>query len=193
MSVLPFPEPLLSDGVVALRLWRDEDVPVKASWGLDPEIVRWTGVPAGYTEDAARVQAARVEQARREGRMIGLAIVDAGTGAVLGSCDLRRPDSTDPALGEVGYLLASEARGRGAAARAVWLLVDWSFRELAMERVQALVHPVNPPSAAVLERLGFQREGLLRGYRAVNGGREDRVLYAVLRGGLLCPAPIPPA
>ncbi len=103
------------------------------------------------------------------------------------SCDLRRPDSEDPALGEVGYLLSETARGRGVATRAIGLLVAWSFRELRMERVQALVHPDNPRSAPVLDRLGFQNEGLLRHYRAGEGGREDRVLYSVLPGELIRP------
>jgi ribosomal-protein-alanine N-acetyltransferase len=107
---------------------------------------------------------------------------------VLGSCDIRRPDADDAALGEVGFLLADEARGRGVATRAVGLLVDWSFRELGMERVQGLVHPDNPRSARVLERLGFRREGVLRDYRAGKTGREDRILFSVLPDELVLPA-----
>jgi RimJ/RimL family protein N-acetyltransferase len=45
-----------------------------------------------------------------------------------------------------------------------------------MRRIQALVHPDNAASAAVLERLGFEREGLLRSYRP--GGDGDRIMYA---------------
>lgn len=180
MSSLPWPAPQLSDGVVALRPWRDEDASIKAAWGQDAVIVRWTGVPANYTEEAGRARAAATEETRKAGRAVALAIVDALSGVVLGSCDIRRPDAEDPALGEVGYLLAPDARGRGTATRAIGLLIDWSFRELGMERVQALVHPDNPPSARVLERLGFQREGLLRRCRPGKSGREDRILFAVL-------------
>lgn len=180
VSSLSFPEPQLSDGVVTLRPWRDKDASVKAVWGRDAVIVRWTGVPAGYTEEAALARAVATEETRKAGRAVALAIVDATSGVVLGSCDIRRPDAEDPALGEVGYLLAPHARGRGAATRAVGLLIDWSFRELGMERVQALIHPDNPPSARVLERVGFQREGLLRRCRPGKSRREDRILYAVL-------------
>jgi ribosomal-protein-alanine N-acetyltransferase len=182
-----FPEPPLSDGVVALRPWRDEDAGVKAAWREDAVIVRWTGVPANYTEAAALAWAAQMEEARKAGRVLALAITDAVSGAVLGSCDMRRPDPDDPALGEVGYLVSEPARGRGVATRAMGLLIAWSFRELGMERVQALIHPDNPRSAGVLHRLGFQREGLLRQYRADDDGREDRVLYSVLPGELTCP------
>ena len=152
----------------------------KASWGQDPLIVRWTAVPANYTEAAALARALEADEARQAGRSLGFAITDAASTAVLGSCDIRRPDPDDPALGELGYLLAEPARGRGVATRAMSLLIAWSFRELGIARVQALVHPDNPSSAAVLHRLAFRREGLWRHYRAGNSGREDRILYSLL-------------
>jgi RimJ/RimL family protein N-acetyltransferase len=188
MSALPLPKSPLSDGVVALRAWRREDAQIKAAWGQDEVIVRWTEIPADHTEEAAHAWAARAEEAREEGRAIALAVVDAKRDVVLGSCDIRRPDPEDAALGEVGFLLAEEARGRGMATRAVGLLVEWSFRELGMERVQGLVHPDNPSSARVLERLGFKREGLLRRYRAGENEREDRIMFSVLPDELVLPA-----
>jgi RimJ/RimL family protein N-acetyltransferase len=150
---LPYPDPPLDDGVVALRPWGPQDVPLMDEW----------------------LDAAWLEQALHDGRTLPLAIVDAAGGAVLGSCDLRCPEPDDPERGEIGYLLVPEARGRGAATRAIGMLVDWAFRELGMRRVQALVHPDNPASMAVLERLGFEREGLLRSYRP---GGEDRIMFA---------------
>lgn len=184
MPSLPFPNPALTDGVVALRAWRPEDAVVKARWGGDPVLVRWTGVPANFTEAAARARTRFTEQERRAGRLLALAITEARAGSVVGSCDVRRPDPEDPAVGEIGYLLSEGARGRGLATRAIGLLVGWSFRELGMGRIQALVHPDNPSSARVLDRLGFTCEGLLRAYRAGDHGREDRLLYSVLAGEL---------
>lgn len=182
MAEIPFPNPPLSDGTVALRPWEPGDAPAIAAWGADPEIVRWSGVPAGYTESAAIDYHRWIDEARAEGRAVAFAIVDAASGSVIGSCDLRRPDPEDPALGEIGYLLSPNARGRGYATRAVRLLVGWAFDVLGIERVQALAHPDNPRSQTVLERLGFRREGLLRGYRSGDHGREDRLMYALLRG-----------
>jgi RimJ/RimL family protein N-acetyltransferase len=142
-------------------------------------------VPADQSAQSARDYQERAELARQAGLMVALAIVDVESGALVGSCDIRRPDPIDPAIGELGYLLAAEARGRGLATRAIWLLTDWSFRELGMERVQALVHPDNRASARLLERLGFAREGLLRQYRAGANGREDRNVYSAMPGELV--------
>jgi RimJ/RimL family protein N-acetyltransferase len=180
VTAFAFPERGLDDGVVLLRGWRAEDAGVQIRWGADALIVRWTGVPAGYTEGQALAYQALTEESRLAGRALGLAIVESATEAVVGSCDIRRPDPEDTALGEIGYLLAADARGRGLATRAVGLLVGWALRDLGMARVQALVDPDNPRSAAVLERLGFQREGLLRHYRAGESKRQDRLMYALL-------------
>lgn len=184
MVALPFPEPPLSDGVVALRPLRNDDIPIMAAWGRDPVIVRWTAVPADQSERSVRAYAVRAEEARQLGVMVALSIVDASSGGLLGSCDVRCPDPTDSAIGELGYVVRAEARGQGVATRAVRLLTGWSLSELGMRRIQALVHPDNGASTRVLEHLGFTREGLLRGYRAGPRGREDRVIFAILPGEL---------
>jgi RimJ/RimL family protein N-acetyltransferase len=182
MSSLPFPDPPLSDGVVSLRAFGDADAPVAAAWCEDPAIVRWSGAPVDPTEKSALAWAALTDAAHRDGGVLALAVADADSGAVLGSCDIRRPSEADPALGEVGFLLGPEARGRGVATRSMRLLLAYAFERLGMARVQALAHPENPASANVLERLGFHREGLLRQYRPGERGREDRILFSLLRG-----------
>jgi len=174
------PRPNLGDGVVLLRPLRPEDAATKATWGADADIVRWTGVPAGDTREGALEYIAAAEESRRAGRSIALAIVDAQSARVVGSCDIRRPEPRDPELGEITVLLSREARGRGLATRAFALLIEWGVRDLEMKRIQAVVHPENARSIAMLERLGFEREGLLRRLRPRGTGREDRLLYAVL-------------
>jgi RimJ/RimL family protein N-acetyltransferase len=121
------------------------------------------------------------------GGVRALAVVDAVSGEVLGSCDIRRPFDWDPEFGEVGFLLGPEARGRGIATQSMRLLLVYAFETLGMRRVQALAHPQNSASAEVLERLGFQREGLLRDYRPGPAGPEDRILFSLLRAEFEAP------
>ena len=180
MSTAAIPEPSLSDGVVLLRPLRAADAATKATWGQDADIVRWTGVPVGDTPAGALEYIAAAEESRRAGRAIALGIVEVPSSGVIGSCDIRRPEPRDPELAEITILLAREARGRGLASRALALLIEWGVRDLEMQRIQAVVHPENAPSIAMFERLGFEREGLLRRLRPRETGREDRILYAVL-------------
>jgi RimJ/RimL family protein N-acetyltransferase len=171
------PSPL-TDGTVALRAPDERDLAARAALGADPEIARWTQVPAGgITVARARERLDEWEARRREGVALLLTIADAQTGEMLGAADLWR-ERPDPTVGEIGYLLLADARGRGVATRAVRLLATWGLRELAMTRVEAFVDPANARSVRVLERAGLTREGFLRDWR---GPGQDRDVYGLLR------------
>src|SRR3954454_11671981 len=102
MLALPARPP--SDGVVTLRPRRDGDLEAFVAYGRDPEILRWTPVPPGYTLAQARARAAEVDREQAAGRLLFLVIHHAATGAVLGSCDLRHRDD-EPRVGELGFVL----------------------------------------------------------------------------------------
>jgi RimJ/RimL family protein N-acetyltransferase len=182
LSSFPTPEPPLADDLVVLRPWEERDIPVLADWAQDPQIVRWTAITVGYDQFNARAFRAHAHRERVRGHAMYLAIADAQDGVAVGSCDLRRPVPDDPGLGELGYLLGPEGRGRGLATAAVRLLARYALEQLRMARVQALVHPDNARSLRVLERAGFEREGVLRGYRDGSAGREDRVVLSLVPG-----------
>jgi RimJ/RimL family protein N-acetyltransferase len=168
----------LTDGVVALRTPDERDLAARAALGTDPEIVRWTQVPeGGISVERARARLDEWEARRREGVALLFTIADAETGGMLGAADLWR-ERPDPTVGEIGYLLLAEARGRGATTRAVRLLAAWALRELGMTRVEAFVDPANTQSVRVLERAEFSREGFLRDWR---GPGQDRDVYGLLR------------
>jgi len=188
MCALRRPNAPLSDGVVSLRPFRDSDASVAAAWCRDADIVRWSGARANDDEKSALAWAAMTDTSHRARDVLALVITEAASGAALGSVDLRRPSEADPELGEVGFLLGPEARGRGIATRSTRLLLTYAFDELGIARVQALAHPENPASAKVLERLGFRREGLLRDHRVGAAGREDRIFFSLLRHQFVFPA-----
>ena len=87
---------------------------------------------------------------------------------------------------ELGYLLAREAHGQGFAREAVSGLIDLLFGE-GQRRLFADTDPDNVASIALLERLGFQREGRLRGEWHTHIGIRDSLIFGLLvdewRGG----------
>lgn len=175
---MPPGEPLL-DGPTALRPWRDSDLGPLVVACQDREISRWTRVPAEYGEADAR----RYLQQRYDTAFAGLAaafaIVDVPDRELLGSISLMRID-WDHQRAEVGYWLASDARGSGHATRAVGLICGWGFQELGLERIALLAATRNAPSQAVARRSGFEREAVLRSYMRHDGSRQDMVCYALL-------------
>jgi [ribosomal protein S5]-alanine N-acetyltransferase len=168
----------LADGEVLVRAWSAEDVPAIADFGLDEANVRWGEAPPGRQEAAARARLVRAEEDRRAGRGLSLAVVEAAQGDVVGAVDLRLPL---PRVGEIGFLSAPRARGRGTMGRALRLVIGWAFPTLELVRIQAFVSPENDSSMRLSGRLGFAREGLLRSYR---GRGRDRVAFSILPGEL---------
>ncbi|MBK7977853.1 MAG: GNAT family N-acetyltransferase [Deltaproteobacteria bacterium] len=81
---------------------------------------------------------------------------------------------------ELAYDVAPAYAGRGVASACVCAIVPWGFAARGYERIQATVVDTNAASIRVLEKTGFAREGLLRGYRRVRGAPRDLWMYARL-------------
>ena len=166
---------LATDGVVALRSWRDEDAPAIVEACRDPDVIRWTRVPDPYGISDARQFLEQARRTQHAGMTISAAIADAGTAEYLGSIDLR---GARDGRADIGYIVAPGARGRGVATRAVKLLADYGFGELDLGRIEIVTHPENVASQRVAEKAGFVRESLLRAYILLRDGRADGVMFA---------------
>jgi ribosomal-protein-serine acetyltransferase len=81
----------------------------------------------------------------------------------------------------MGYWLAKSQTGSGLMTMAAKTLISEGFRQLDLNRIQALVAPENYPSQAVCDRLGLKKEGVLRQAEWANEHFFDLILYAVLR------------
>jgi RimJ/RimL family protein N-acetyltransferase len=154
--VRPIPVPELTDGVVTLRAFSQDDVSAVAAALEDGEVSRWTAsIPWPYTEAHAIDWIGSHEQRRRVGEGLDLAISDE-SGAALGAIGL---DGLDWSAGRanVGYWVARHARERGLATRAASLLSDWAFDALALRRLQLFTMEGNIASERVAEKAGFRR------------------------------------
>jgi RimJ/RimL family protein N-acetyltransferase len=167
----------LSDGVVTLRGWREEDAQAVYEACQDDEIQRWMPIiPRPYTMDDAL---AFVRGELGLGPHQYAVEVD---GVVAASVGLRLDESR---RAEVGYWCARAARGRGLVPRAVRLLCEYAFSELGIERMQVTAAPDNLPSQRVTEKVGFRPEGVLRSWlRHPDGTRRDALMSSLLPGEL---------
>lgn len=82
---------------------------------------------------------------------------------------------------EMGYWLAEPFWGRGLTTKAVTAASDWAFDGYKVVRVFATVFSHNLASMRVLEKSGFEREGILRRSAIKKGVVLDQVLFAKVR------------
>jgi RimJ/RimL family protein N-acetyltransferase len=78
-------------------------------------------------------------------------------GTVIGGCGLEMRDGPAP---EIGYWLGARYWGKGYATEAVRALIDHAFTNLDHQALQSSVRVTNPGSRRVLEKCGFQWNGV---------------------------------
>jgi ribosomal-protein-alanine N-acetyltransferase len=84
--------------------------------------------------------------------------------------------------GHIGYWIGERFAGQGLMVDAVKLVISFAFDSLRLHRLEAACIPGNARSIRVLEKAGFQREGLLKSYLKINGVWQDHYLYALIAG-----------
>ena len=99
---------------------------------------------------------------------------------IIGTVTLFNMDRSN-GRAEIGYAQAAAYWGHGYIHEALQALLTYCFEELGLRRLEADVDPRNNPSIKTLERLGFQKEGLLRERWHVNGELQDALFYGLLK------------
>lgn len=80
----------------------------------------------------------------------------------------------------IGYWVAEAHQGHGLVTRSCAALLPHLFEDLGLNRVEIACAPGNARSAAIPERLGFTREGLLRQRERLYDRFVDHVEYGLL-------------
>ena len=149
----------------------------------DREAMKWFGTdPLADLEAAERVIAgfASMRQAP-SGVRWGIVHADPARGGhLLGTCGVFRWNRGWRTC-LTGYELARHAQGQGYMAEALRAIYAWAFDRMEVDRIEAQVHPLNAPSLALLKKLGFVEEGLLREAGLWMGERRDLVQLGLLR------------
>lgn len=157
---LPLPDPALATPGLSLRPWAESDAASLAAAWADTEVARWTGTPANASEELARRWIAGDSHRRARGLALDL-VIDVG-GSPAGEVGLVRVDS-ERRVGEVGWWVAADHRGKGLASAAVGVFCAWVVEELCVDVVVARCDPANPAAGAVAGKAGFQHRGQVDG------------------------------
>lgn len=159
------PPESLSVGETRLTPWQQDShhVDLLFSAWQDPEIRRWSVLPAEPTkEKAARFVAV---DSKPQPHTVGLVISDSN-GGLLGEVSASGVDHVS-ADTTIAWWLLPAGRGFGHATAAVELMCSWLASEQQCREISALIHPENAASVAVAERCGFVDTGVAKGSQRV--------------------------
>lgn len=171
-------QPTLTTPRLILRPFVSTDASEVQRLAGDARVAATTlNVPHPYLDGIAEAWIATHPVARSEGTGVTFAITS-HENELRGAIALKI--SGEHSRGELGYWIGHPFWGRGLTTEAASAVLEFTFRTLQLNRVQASYLPTNPASGRVLEKLGMQREGLHRERYRKGDQFQDVVEYAIL-------------
>ncbi|MFX1598832.1 MAG: GNAT family N-acetyltransferase [Promethearchaeota archaeon] len=116
----------------------------------------------------------------KEGTGIRWGIVRKGSSKLIGTCGYYDWSKTDRRA-EIGYDLDPAYWGQGIMTEALKAMLEYGFKEMGLNRIQATIDSKNRRSVNLVRGLNFEKEGVLR-QRSYFGGRFlDDVCFSILK------------
>jgi ribosomal-protein-alanine N-acetyltransferase len=172
--------PVLPTERLRLRRLDLDDAPDVFAYASDPEVSRYTTWEAHKTiQDSLAFLMSAIElyktfqvapwgmEHKREAKIIGTC------GFVYWNLRHRRA--------EIAYALARPYWNQGYTTEAVRAVLDFGYRVMGLNRIEARCDVPNVASARVMEKAGMKFEGVLRRHMFVKNTYVDLKMYSVLR------------
>lgn len=136
------------------------------------------GLPFPYTEqDGKNFIEAMLLSDENETFSFAITIND----RVIGSIGAFRQNNIHSRTAELGYYISEEYWGKGVMTEAVKQICDYVFDNSDIIRIYAEPFAHNIASCRVLEKTGFELEGILKSNAVKNGKVIDMKMYALIR------------
>jgi RimJ/RimL family protein N-acetyltransferase len=154
------PETIETDRLLLRRPRADDATAIFARYASDPEVTRFISWPKHSVVADTEAFLAFSEAQWTRWPAGPYLVVSRADGALLGGTGLG---FETPYRASTGYIFARDAWGRGYATESLRAMVGIAA-QIGVERLYAVCHVSHLASARVLEKGGFEREGILRRY-----------------------------
>jgi [ribosomal protein S5]-alanine N-acetyltransferase len=172
--------PTLLGDRICLRAVSSNDVDALYTIFSDPKVMRyWSTPPLADRADAV----ALVDEIRdgfQQRSTIKWGIAQVSDDDLIGTTTLFNLN-LENGRAEIGYALGRAHWGHGFMHEALTTLIRYCFETLNLRRLEADIDPRNSSSIRTVERLGFEREGLMRERWQVNGETQDTIFFGLLQ------------
>ncbi len=167
---------MLDGKIVNLRIMEKDDIPLMAKWENDPSFVGEFFTPIQVSKSA--IEKGFKEQSPGSATFI---VEDKDSNPLGIIIHFKTKFGNYASTFEIGYMLESEARGKGYCSEAITIMLDYLFLTKDIQRIQALISDENIASKRVLQKNGFTKEGVIRKLIFTVGKWWDCSLYSILR------------
>lgn len=170
----------MSDGQIYLRAYRTEDAEALSAMTSRDEIYETTyNIRRDFDPEHAKWWIKFNSNCRRTGTSYEFGIFECATDALVGNIGMVNVNSRCRHA-TLAYYILPEKWGQGIATRAGYIILGYAFGKLKLNRVNAICMIHNIASRRVLDKLGFEFEGIAR-----QEIMKDDKFYDVAHYGLL--------
>lgn len=159
-----------------LRKWNEGDIPYSYTYLTDPETIKDTSFDIKKMSDMKK-RIAGHQQQFKERQRLGWIIEDTETGKTIGEISCFDID-VDNEKGEIGYFLGKEYWGQGIMSSILRVIIKYLFDDLGIRRLESIVIKENIGSCRLLEKNGFEQEGILKHHKYCRDRYRDFIMYA---------------
>jgi RimJ/RimL family protein N-acetyltransferase len=172
----------LSNKLVTIRRYDIVDVPLlcEAARESSAEVSAWLPwCHSHYSMEESLEWILRSGKQWDKKREFHFGIFDSQSGAFVGGVGINelKPEHR---LANLGYWVRTAWTGRGVATAAASLAAEFSFKDLLLDRIVILVALGNKPSQQVAQKLGANKEGVLRNRLSIHGQAHDAVVFSLI-------------
>ncbi len=171
--------PVLKTDRLILRKLKKTDVPNMFSYFSQEEVTKYYDLESFTSEKQAEELIERFFNRYEEKKQIRWAITLKESDELIGTCGFH---SIEPEhrKAEIGYELHPTFWGKSIMTEAVSAIIQFGFNEMTLNRIEALYDPRNMSSGRVLEKCGFEYEGVMRKRYFEKGKFVDAAIAAIL-------------
>ena len=145
----------------------------------DYEVTKYNIGQAYTSVERARKLIASMAKAYKNQNELRWGITLKADDVVIGMCGYNYWDCVDN-RGSIGFDLARAHWRKGIMREALTGIINFGFRNMALNRIEADASIYNDASVMLLRKLGFQQEGHQREQYCEDGNYHDLLLFALL-------------
>ena len=181
--------PILSTRRLTLRAIAPHDAAGFRALMSIPEVTRYANWPEDPTEDQANAWTRNLSALFPSGTGCAWVIEERSSGAFIGAVHFNY-FYWEWKVGGIGYEIHPDYWGKGLTTEALRAAVAYGHRFLALNRIEAWTLPGNTASDRVLEKAGFQFEGVFRQKGFFKGAFHDFRMFGRVASDAVMPAPV---
>ncbi|MEZ2238447.1 GNAT family N-acetyltransferase [Microcoleus sp.] len=149
-------------------------------YGSDPLVSQYTMWSTHTSIEDTKSFLRSLTKMYKKRELIDWGIVHKSEQKLIGTCGYVEW-SMNNSRAQIGYALSRKYWNQGYMSEAVSAIIDFGFREMSLNKIEARCAQENIASARVMEKVGMQLEGILKQHLFAKDTYWNLKIYGILR------------